>query len=254
MNKLSVTLITLNEEANIERCIKSLSFAQEIIVVDSLSSDKTVEIAERNGAKVYTKKFEGYGQQKNYAASLCQNEWVLNIDADEEISPELAKNIQEILKNPTCDAYTLSRLTQFCGKWIYHGGWYPDNIVRLAKKNKSFWTTPQVHEKLILKKEGNIGKLHGHLLHYSFPSFESQVKTNLKYAKLAGEILATTKKICILSLLIRPFIKFIECYLIKKGFLDGVHGLVIALNASYSQFMKYAFAYFRQKDKSRIKN
>lgn len=248
--KLSVTIITLNEEKNIANCIKSAGFADEIIVVDSNSSDRTQEVAESLGAKVHVHPFQGYGQQKNFAASLAKGQWVFNIDADEEISPELRKSIEAILQNPhSKSAYKVPRLTNFCGRWIFYGGWYPGYITRLCKNGEAKWTEPHVHEDLQLLNGKEYGYLEGNLLHYSFPTIKSQIQTNIKYSDLASKDLVERKGRYpyLFELLVRPFFKFIECYIIKKGFLDRAPGFIIAVNAAHSMFIKYSTAYLRTK-------
>lgn len=243
--KLSVTIITLNESHNIERCLQSVSFAQELIVVDSGSTDNTVALAQKYGAKVYQHPFKSYGDQKNYAASLTSGDWILNLDADEEVSAELKENILKVIVDPQAPTlFTINRLTQFCGKWIYHGGWHPDYIVRLCRKNAATWSTPHVHEKLSAFKPTIIKNLKGPLYHYSFPSVASQLKTNFTYACLGSRELLKKKRPTLISVFLRPFLKFLECFVWKRGFLDGERGLIIALNASHSQFMKYSIAYF----------
>ena len=255
--KLSATIITYNEEKNLTKAINSLSFVDEIVVVDSHSTDSTVSIAEGLGAKVYLNKFDGYGEQKNFAASLCSFPWVLNIDADEEVTEELKNEILRVVNSDsaeTASMYYLQRITQFCGQWIKHGGWLPDNIGRLYKKDLAHWTEPKVHEKLVLKKGNQKPKkpilLKGLLNHYSFPTVLSQVNTNIKYAKLGSKQLALKhkKKPHFSKIIFKPIGKFIECYFIKRGFLDGKAGLIIAANAAYSIFLKYTFAVMDKKD------
>jgi len=243
--KLSVTIITLNEAANIERCIKSVSFADEVIVVDSNSSDGTIEMAESLGAKVYQNAFVGYGQQKNYAASKTNGEWIFNLDADEEVDEKLKKSILKTIENSKAKpCYQVQRLTKYGKRWIYHGGWYPNTIRRLCKRDLARWTEPQVHEDLIPLDDSDAPVLKGHLLHYSFPTISSQVQTNIKYAQLgAKDLIGRKGRPSLLAVLIRPFGKFLECYLVKKGFLDGIEGFIIAINAAHSMFMKYAIAY-----------
>ena len=251
-NSLTVTIITLNEEKNIQRAISSVQFADEVIVIDSGSEDRTVEIAKELGAKVIQQPFLGFGQQKNFAASHAQSDWILNIDADEEVSPLLKESLQKILSDPFDKlpvAYRLNRLNFFCNKPIKHGGWYPDWNLRLIKAKKGQWTQPHVHEKLVPSSlDSSVENLKGHLNHYSFSTLKSQVLTNLKFAGLGAKDLYKRKKgsPLFLELLIRPFFKFIECYFLKLGFLDGRYGILIALNASYSMFMKYSFAYQKE--------
>lgn len=249
---LSVAIITLNESSNIARAIKSASFADEILVVDTDSSDGTQKIATELGARVIQNPFLGYGQQKNFAASKCNGEWVFSLDADEEISEELQASILKTIKmgtNTGPGLYKVNRRTGFCGKWIYNGGWYPDKLARLYKKEEAKWSEPKVHEELSSLKPDKVGILDGHLNHHSFPSIRSQILTNLKYAGLGAKALLekSPKGPSLIKLLIKPLGKFLECYIVKKGFLDGVRGLVIAVNAAHSVFMKYSFAYFDSK-------
>jgi glycosyltransferase involved in cell wall biosynthesis len=247
--KLSVTIIALNEEENIERAIRSVSFADEVIVVDSLGTDKTAEIANSLGAKVYQNKFVGYGQQKNWAEEKAEGPWILSIDADEEVSPRLAEAIQQIVKNHLEGAplvYKMNRRTKFVDKWIYHGGWYPDWLARLYLKGSTKWTEPEVHEKLMpLAGSSEVeGQLPGDLNHYSFPTIAAQINTNIKYAGLGAKALRSNpdKSYSLLHLIFKPIGKFLECYIIKRGFLDGKEGFIIAINATHSLFMKYSIA------------
>ena len=256
MNKLpiSATIISLNEESNIRKCIESLHFVEEVVVIDSFSQDKTVEIAKDLGAKVIENPFAGYGQQKNFASDNSSYEWILNLDADEEVTPELESEIREIFTNISKQtAYQTPRLTQYCGKWIKHGGWYPNYVTRFYHKDFGRWTEPEVHESLESrdpKKLLQVRKFKNHLHHYSFPSFKSQVEINVKYAARGAQDLINRKgKPSLFSVFIRPIGKFIECYFVKLGILDGKEGLFIALNAAYSMFVKYSIAYFDLKTK-----
>lgn len=243
---LSATIITFNEQKNIARAIRSLDFASEVIVIDSGSSDETCEIARELGALVFHNPFPGYGQQKNFAAQKASHQWILSIDADEEVTPELKESIiNAISQDDPAPLMVINRRTSFCNKWIYHGGWYPDRLVRLYKKDQAKWTEPEVHEELkaIDSNTAHPPILKGHLNHYSFPTCQSQIETNIKYAKLGSETLLTKGRPCLLKAVLKPIGKFIECYFLKMGILDGKAGLIIALNASYSIFMKYLFAW-----------
>ncbi len=243
MQKLpvSVTLITLNEEQNIARALRSVQWANEIIVVDSGSTDKTIPIAKAMGAKVFSRDWEGYGQQKNFAHAQATQEWVLNLDADEEVSPELFAELTTAVTGTTAFAgYFIPRKTFFVGQWIKNGGWYPGYIKRLSKKGMSRWTEPAVHEDLQI--DGPVGQFSGAILHHSFPSVESQVLTNLKYAKLGARDLARRNRpATVAHLLFKPWGKFISTYFLKSGFRDGLRGFLISVNAAYSIFLKYAF-------------
>lgn len=248
--KLSVTIITLNEESNIERAVRSAQFADEIIVLDSFSSDRTTILAKNLGAKIYQEKFLGFGAQKNRAAELAQGEWIFSLDADEEITLPLQQEILKCVAGEKNSLYFINRHNYFCGKKIKYGGWSPDWIARLYPKEKAHFDNPEVHETLMSLTPLKKVQLNGALLHFSFKNFESQVLTNLKYAKLGAKKLIKNKGRPQLALvLFRPFWKFIECYFIKKGFLDGVYGLLISFNASYSLYMKYSLAYLDKSDK-----
>lgn len=256
---LSITIITKNEEHNILRALKSAVFAREIVIVDSFSTDKTLEVIEdfqklhpQIQVKVYQRPFENHGAQKNLAASLSQFDWIFNLDADECIDPALEQSIIKALKENDSQAiYSCKRKNFFDGSgkgnwvWIRYGGWYPDYNSRLYHKKIGSFTTPAVHE--VLTGPKTIKKLEGDLLHYSFPSFISQVKRNVYYSQLGNQkILQKNYSSFYLKLLIlfKPLGKFMECYFLKLGFLDGYNGFIIALNASYSIFLKYASAYY----------
>lgn len=248
--KLSATIITLNEEKNIDMALRSVSFADEVIVIDSGSTDRTVEIAKSHGATVIENPFAGFGQQKNFGADHANGEWILSIDADEEVTKELKSSILKAINSYQAGmttVYKIGRKTNYCGKWIMHGGWYPDVLARLYKKDDARFTEPEVHEELVSKSNSAQGMLSGDLNHYSFPTVESQVRVNIKYARLGALALLkkrNLKKPILLAVFFRPLGKFVECYLIKRGFLDGMPGFIIAINAMYSMFMKYSFAHF----------
>lgn len=248
MRKISVTIISFNEAVNIARALRSVSsISDDLVVVDSFSHDHTCEVAREFGAKVVQRKFTGYGDQKNFAASLCQNDWIFSIDADEELSPELIVALQKFSQEEgeaPFPLYKICRRTSFREQWIYHGGWYPDRIPRLYHKAKASWTNPQVHERLLAHEDLPLGFIEGHLNHYSFPTFKSQIDTNTKYAFFGAHELIKKGRPSLAKLFYKPVFKFLECYLYKRGFMDGLAGLVIALNAAHSLYMKYAFAYF----------
>ncbi|MCC7440294.1 MAG: glycosyltransferase family 2 protein [Bdellovibrionales bacterium] len=243
---ISVTIITLNEEQNLPRALASVAWADDVIVVDSGSTDLTLQIAERSGARVERRTWEGFGQQKNYARSLARNRWVLSLDADEEVPPALAAEIQAAVaraeSSGTPNAFRIPRKNRYLGRWILHGGWYPDYSVRLARKDSSAWTTPAVHERLEVR--GPVESLREPLHHYNFADISEQVATNLRYSRLGHEELRRKgKRASLIKLVIKPVWKFIETYLLKRGFLDGVAGLIISANAAHSIFLKYAYYY-----------
>ena len=244
---LSVTIITLNEEANILRAIESVRFAQEVIVVDSGSVDRTVELARGAGARVIQNPWPGYGQQKNFAQSHTQHEWVLNLDADEEVSPALAIAITTKLAavaRGECSArgFFFPRKTFYLGRWIRFGGWYPNHLVRLADRRHARWTEPRVHE--ALQVEGPVEMINEPLDHHAFTSISDQILTNLNFSRLGSQDLERKgARPSLLKLILKPIGKFIETYFIKRGFLDGLPGLIISVNAAHSIFLKYAYLF-----------
>jgi glycosyltransferase involved in cell wall biosynthesis len=237
---LAAVVITLNEERNIERCLKSLEFCDEIIVVDAGSRDRTREIASRYTDHVVLREWTGYADQKNYANGLTDCEWVLSLDADEEVSPELRAEIQSVLGTPPpYSAYSMPRRTIHLGRWIRHGGWYPNRLVRLFCKTEGEWDGSEVHESWVT--EGPIGALTSDLVHYSFANLADQVARNNHYSTLGAERLRREgRRFSFFKLCCKTMLKFLETYLIKRGFLDGYPGFIISVSAAYSVFLKWA--------------
>lgn len=234
---VSAVIITLNEEKNIGRCLESLKFCDEIIVVDSGSVDNTLDIARSYNAKVFFNKWEGYAAQKNIAVALSKNKWVLSLDADEELSKSLKEEIEALSVEPFI-AYQMPRKTVYLNKWIRYGGWYPNYIVRLFDKTKGKWVGEELHEKWIAN--GAIGKLNSPIIHYSFCDISDHVNRNNLYSTLgAKKLKAQRKHFSIFKLLVKPCWKFFETYVLKKGFLDGLPGLIISVSAAYSEFLKW---------------
>jgi glycosyltransferase involved in cell wall biosynthesis len=237
---LSAVIITLNEEHNLPRCLASLAWCEERLVVDSGSVDRTRELALAAGARVLENPWRGYGQQKNWALARAAHEWVFFVDADEEVSPELRAEIERFLGNPPEEVAgaDLPRKTWYLGRWIMHGGWYPNRLVRLVKRGRGGWTEPEVHESLELK--GHVHRLERDLLHYTFRNVGEQVQTNIRFARLgARAALARGERGSWWRVLGKPVGKFLETYFWKLGFLDGFPGFVISINAAHSIFMKY---------------
>ncbi len=241
---LSVTIITRNEEVRIAAAIESVKgIAAEVIIIDSQSTDRTVEIAKSLGARVETRPFMGFGQQKNLAHSLCTQEWVLNLDADERVSPTLAKEIREKIFNAgNVAGYFLPRKTWYLDRWVMHSGWYPNYLLRLCKKQGSSWTEPAIHEALTVS--GATEYFTSPIEHYSFPDQRSHILKNVEYAGHAkDQLLSRNKSAGIFDLVFRPLWKFFDIYIIKQGFLDGRAGLFIAAHSSYALFLRYTYLY-----------
>lgn len=239
--KLSAVIITYNEERNIQRCIESLlPVADEIIVVDSFSTDSTEEICKSYGILFIQNAFEGHIEQKNMALGQANHDWVLCLDADEELSETLQNSIKSTLVSPKFDAYSLNRLTNYCGKWVKYCGWYPDTKVRLVKKNKAAWTGTNPHDKLVLKDNSKFGHLKGDLLHYSYYSKEDHFKQIEYFGTIAAkELFLKGKKITFFLLYLKVINQFFKSYFIKMGFLDGKTGWNISIRSAYATYRKY---------------
>ncbi|MEO5592929.1 MAG: glycosyltransferase family 2 protein [Chitinophagaceae bacterium] len=246
MNLISAVIITYNEEKNIARCLDSIRMvADEIIVLDGYSSDRTVEIARSKGANVKQGYFLGYIQQKNSAISLASNDYILSLDADEALDENLVNCILDEKKNFAADAYYMSRCTNYCGKFIRRGTWYPDKKIRLFDRRVAAWGGTNLHEKIDFHRESRrIGYLKGDILHYSFPTIQTHLEKNDKYSSIAAQTLYSKgKKSSWFKILINPFWAFIHGFIIRLGFLDGFHGFVISINTAHATFLKYTKLY-----------
>ena len=242
--KISATIITFNEERNLPRAIESLRCCDEIVVVDSGSIDRTVEVASKLGARVIESQWRGYADQKNFASESAAYDWVLSIDADEALSEALESEIWHIKRNgPTFDAYTMPRLAQYLGRWILHSGWYPDRKVRLFDRRRAEWKGKFVHESVTVR--GSVGHLQANLLHFTCSSLSEHLKTMDSYTTLAAEqLIAEGRSAPWPRMLFDPPWTFFQTYVIKGGFLDGMEGLAIAHMAALYNFLKYAKARF----------
>jgi len=239
---ISVILITKNEAANIQACLQSVSFANEIIVVDSQSSDKTVEIAQQMGAKVtITSDWPGFGPQKNRALDLATGDWVLSIDADERVTPELQAEILAITANSESSAaYMIPRLSWYCGRFMRHSGWYPDYVLRLFRRGQARFTEHIVHETVQLIEAGTAGHLKNHFLHYSFMNTEQVLEKINKYSSAAAEqAFAQGRRSTVSGAFLRGCWAFIRTYLLRLGFLDGPQGFALALSNAHGTYYRY---------------
>lgn len=241
--RLSVIIITKNESAHIGACIDSVAFADEIIVLDSGSTDDTIAIARSRGAQVHVSQdWPGFGPQKNRALDLATGEWVLSIDADERVPPELAISIQQTLKAPTAQAYRIARLSNFCGRWIRHSGWWPDHVVRLFQRGAGRFTEVAVHERI--EVQGALATLSGHFLHYPYASLEVFIdKINHYSTEAARMAFDRGRRTSVLGPFGHAFWTFVRHYVLRRGFLDGWQGLVLAGMAATGSFYRYAKLY-----------
>jgi len=249
MPKLSVAVITYNEEPNIRRTLESVKWADEIVVVDSGSTDRTVEICRNFTDKIFHQDWLGFAKQKNLAIDMTTGDWVLSLDADEPIEPGLESEIRDIVSSPqSSDGYFIPRKTFFLGKQIRHGGWYPDYNLRLFRKGKGRFEERAVHE--AVKVQGSVDKTHKAIEHFAYPDLTSYLSSINKYSSLAVDVMGVKGisgfKTSWLNILVRPVLTFVLKYFFRLGFLDGKHGLVLNLFHSYYVFTKYAKAWERR--------
>lgn len=241
MVDISIIVITKNEERNIGRCLKSvLPLSAEIIVVDSLSDDRTVEIARTFTDKVYSNPWPGYSGQKEFALTKTSHDWILWLDADEELSLSLVSEIMAL--DFKKDGYLIPRLVYYLGRWIRHCGWYPDHTLRLFRKEKGLFNDALVHE--VFSISGETGKLKNPILHYPYRSIAHHLEKMNTYTDLAArQMRSKGKKTALTSVLLHTFFRFIKMYVLKRGFLDGGQGLVVSILGSYYVFLKYIKLY-----------
>ena len=250
---ISVCIITHNEEANLPRTLASVRWANEIIVVDSGSTDRTCDIARDFGAKVYVEEWKGFAAQKNLALDKAIGDWVLSLDADEEVTPELAHTIQQIERNPNAKSgYQIARRNLFLGRWIKHGGFYPDRKLRLWKRGAGGFEDRPVHETAQIN--GSVGTLDGDLIHHAYPTLESYIGHMNRYSSLGADLALKSGKSStgifsfVENVLLRPQLTFFYNYFIRLGFLDGREGLLLHFYHHTYVSWKYAKAWERTRD------
>ncbi|MDH5655805.1 MAG: glycosyltransferase family 2 protein [Spirochaetia bacterium] len=252
--KLSCAIITFNEEKQIKDCIQSVhDFCDEVIVLDSHSTDRTKQIAESfSGVRFFVHDFDGHVQQKNRALDHCRGEWILSIDADERVSPELAASILKFIETSPKKGARINRLTYHMGRFIRHGGW-KNARYRLIRKDQGRWGGENPHDEIFIQDQSSWKKildrpLSGDLIHYSFTDLTHQIDTINKFSSIvAFNRNGKNKKFSLLKLLFKPPVKFIEMYLVKMGFIDGLPGFIIAVSSAFSAFLKAAKLYELQK-------
>lgn len=242
MIKLSVVIITFNEEKNIERCLTSVKdIADEIVVLDSFSKDKTAEICINHGVKFFQHTFDGHIQQKNRAITYANFPHILSLDADETLSSELAESIKKVKQNFSKDGYYINRLTNYCGHWVKHCGWYPDAKLRLWDSRKGQWTGTNPHDKYeLFEGDNHTGHLKGDILHYSYYSLSDHYKQVEYFTNIASKAyFEKGKKASVFNLVVNPIAKFINHYILNLGFLDGKAGFLISKISAYATYLKY---------------
>lgn len=252
MIKLTVAIITYNEEKNIGRCISSVqSIADEILVVDSFSTDKTEAICNEFGVRFIKNTFIGHIEQKNFALDQSTHEYVLSLDADEALSPLLLEEIRKVKENFKLEGYRFNRLTNYSGHWVRYCGWYPDTKLRLVKKSKAMWRGTNPHDILEMNNpKDQVGFLNGDLLHYSYESIASHVNQTDKFTTIAAKAaFHSGKKSSHFKIISRPILKFFRDYFFKLGFLDGRYGFIICFINALSAMLKYSKLYDLQQAK-----
>jgi glycosyltransferase involved in cell wall biosynthesis len=245
MQPLSVVIITYNEEQNIARCINSVkSLADEIIVLDSYSADRTVEIARSLGAIIYQERFRGYIGQKNFAMQLASNNYILSLDADEALDDELAASIMEAKESFPHRAYRMNRCTNYCGRFMRHGLWYPDKKIRLFDRRIAKWEGLNPHDKIGLQQGFTFHHLKGNILHYAFDTIEDLIWRNNRISSIAAVSLYNTGlRSSWYKMTVRPAWAFLNGYFFRLGFLDGFEGFSFAVNTAHQVFLKYSKLY-----------
>jgi glycosyltransferase involved in cell wall biosynthesis len=243
MAELTATVITYNEEEHIRQCLESLAWVKEIVVVDSGSRDRTTEICRGYTDKVFATPWVGFIEQKNCAISFASHDWVLSIDADERVPEELRQAIERELSAPRHDGYWISRRNYFLGRWMRHGGWYPDRVLRLFDRRKGRFGGVNPHAYVVIQ-EGSVGLINSHLAHLTYKDFSQYVRQQNRHTEIsAAELVSRGRQpgsVTGAELLLRALVKFVQAYLLKRGFLDGFHGLIAAVGASYCHVITYA--------------
>mgnify|MGYP001213407631 CR=1 FL=1 len=236
---ISAVIITCNEESRLAACLESLAFVGEIVVVDSGSTDRTLEIALQYGARIFRQEWLGFGRQKQFAVSCAKHDWVLCLDADEQVSGELRSSIENAMSAPPYLAYRFPRCNRFMGRWLKHGEGYPDWSLRLFHRAHSRWSEDAIHEKVLLGS--TLGSLRGDLLHESEESLAAYLDKQNRYTTLQAQTLHSAgRRVSVGQLLVSPLLRFVKFYLVRRGFLDGVPGLVHILIGCFNSFAKYA--------------
>ncbi len=249
---LSAVMIVKNEESKIESCLRSLSWVDEIVVLDSGSNDSTVEICEKYTKNVYVENvWHGFGVQRQLAESYASGDWIFAVDADEEVTEELAEEIQAVVEaNERDKVYAVPRLTWAFGSFVRHSGWYPDYVVRLYPRKRAHYNDSVVHERVVFGSDMRIQYLKNDLLHYSYNNLESWISKSARYSALWAEEKHKKGVRCsFYDSITHSIMFFLRVYVVKKGFLDGAAGFMVASTGAFSRFLKYSDLWLRQKNR-----
>jgi glycosyltransferase involved in cell wall biosynthesis len=239
---VSAVIITKNEAINIADCLDSVAFCDEVIVVDSGSTDGTIDIAKARGARVVHRDFDGFGPQFNYAAALATSDWILSVDADERISPPLAAQIKDAMATGKADGYELPRLSSFCGREMRHSGWYPDFVLRLWKRGRARWNDVLVHPRPAC--DGPVEKLSEHLIHYSVRRLEDSLSRIDRYSTAGAEMIVQSgRRVTFMTGILHGFWAFIRAYFLRAGFRDGPEGFLLAVATAEGTYYRYMKAW-----------
>ena len=239
--KISACVISFNEEKKIERCLKSLTWCDEIVLMDSFSTDRTLDIAKKYTDNIYQQEWLGYVSQRNFVREKATHPWILYLDSDEEVSPQLREEILEHMEkgNEPYVGYEFPRIVYFLGKWIRHGEWYPDVKLRLFKRDFGRTEGIEPHDKVVVS--GPVKRLKGPVFHYTYGEISDQLRTLNSFSSIsAQQRFVQDRRFMGIDLLLHPFFRFLKGYFLKRGFMDGTHGFIIAISCSFAAFAKYA--------------
>lgn len=238
MIPVSVVIVTKDEERNIRDALESVRDFEDIVVLDAFSTDGTPAICREYTSRVYQQEWRGYARQKQMAVDRAEKQWVLILDADERVTPELKKEISESIQEGAFSGYYLPRKSFFLGKWMQHSGWWPDHILRLFRKDRAHIEPREVHEKVVVN--GAVGYLNGPIEHYTYRTISDYVRKMENYSTLSAQELGDKKDAPLMSMVLNPFAVFIKMFFLRRGFRDGMHGFILAGLYSFYTFLKYA--------------
>ena len=251
MHKVSACVLTYNEESNLPRLLQNVSFCDEIVVLDHFSTDQTPRIAKAHPkVKFVQEAFKGFRTQKNRLLELASHDWVLCLDADEFLDEQAISGIQNVLNNDT--PYTVYRIPRKCvylGRWIRHGGWYPDYQIRFFNKGNAQWAGKEIHE-YVVPRTTQVAELSGNIVHISFRNISHQIDKNNFYSSRLAQQLVQEHRFSVVAMWVHPLMTFVRMYILKRGFLDGVPELIVSMNSAASTFLKYAKAWEIKQSKS----